>query len=178
MKFTHSLLTLAAAGAVSLSGADISKIADAKRWKPDESTVTQSGKAMVINMPVDHKAGQKDYPIGWPRLYLYKLNAAEKDWSKAKAVSFNIKLEFTGKSTKQPVFFQVRTQGAGEKKVLTHMLPLPALVNNKTTTVTLSLDKVKNLNNVVILGFNINESQYKHGENVKFTVSDFKLINK
>ena len=123
MKITRLLMALGAAGSVTLSAADLSKVADAKRWKPDECTVVQSGSAMVINMPVDHKAGQKDFPVGWPRLYLYKLN-------------------------------------------------------NKTTAVTVPLDKAKGLKNVVILGFNINEVQYKHGENVKFTVSDFKLINK
>lgn len=178
MKIARFLMALGAAGSVTLSAADLSKVTDSKRWKPDECTVVQSGSAMVINMPVDHKAGQKDFPIGWPRLYLYKLTPAEQDWSNAKAVSFNIKLEFTGTSAKQPIFFQVRTQESKTAKVVTNMLPLPALVNNKTTAVTLPLDKVKGLKNVVILGFNINEVQYKHGENVKFTVSDFKLINK
>ena len=28
------------------------------------------------------------------------------------------------------------------------------------------------------IGFNINESQYKHGDNFKFTVSNFKLVEK
>ena len=52
------------------------------------------------------------------------------------------------------------------------------MINNKEVTATIPLDKVANLNNVVTLGINISESQYKDGENVKFTVSDFKLIDK
>jgi hypothetical protein len=178
MNLFRTFLAVAAAGVFSLSAADLSNIASVKRWAPYECTVTQSGKALVINMPVDHKAGQKEYPVGWPRLYLYKLTAAEKDWSKAKAVSFKFQLEFKGTSAKQPIWFQVRTQGPKDAKPTVHSLQIPDVKNKTAATVTLSLDKVKNLDNVVILGFNISEDRYKHGENVKFTVSEFKLINK
>ncbi|MBQ9754761.1 MAG: hypothetical protein IJV93_08435 [Lentisphaeria bacterium] len=178
MKVFRTLVALAAAGSVSLSAADLTNVATAKRWNPAECTVVQAGKAMTVNMPIDHKAGEKKYPIGWPRLYLEKITPAEKDWSKAKAVSFKIKLEFTGKTAKYPVSFQVKTKGPKETKNATKFFTIPGLVNNKTVTAVLPLKDVKNLDNVVCLGFNISESQYKHGENLKFTVSDFKLINK
>ena len=40
------------------------------------------------------------------------------------------------------------------------------------------LAKIKHSDNVVALGFSISESHYKHGENLKFTVSDFTLTDK
>ena len=86
MKVFRTLVALAAAGSVSLSAADLANVTTAKRWNPAECTVVQAGKAMTVNMPIDHKAGEKKYPIGWPRLYLEKITPAEKDWSKAKAV--------------------------------------------------------------------------------------------
>ena len=178
MKFVLSLLTFAVSGVLTLSAADISNFSTAKRWSAAECTVTQNGNGMTVNMPIDHKAGEKNYPIGWPRLYLYKLTPAEKDWSKAKAISFKFHLEFTGTSTATPINFQIRTKGPQDKKAAGFFFELKEAVNKKTVTITLPLDKVKNLNNVVYHGFFISESKYKHGENLKFTVSDFKLINK
>ena len=178
MKMFRTLIALAAAGSITLSAADLANVATAKRWAPYECTVVQAGKAMTVNMPIDHKGGEKKYPVGWPRLYLEKLTPAEKDWSKAKALSFKIKLEFTGKTAKQPISFQVRTKGPKDTKNTTAVIDIPGLVNNKEITAVLDLSKVKNLDNVVCLGINISEVHYKHGENVKFTMSDFKLINK
>ena len=178
MKLFKTFFAVAAAGAVTLSAADLSRIATAKRWTPEECTVTQNGNAITVNMPVDHKAGEAKYPIGWPRLYLLKLDPAEKDWSKAKALSFKIKLEFTGKSVKQPITFQIKTQTPKDVKWKTTAISIPGLVNNKEVTAVLDISKIKDLDSVVCLGINIAEENYKHGENVKFTVSDFKLINK
>lgn len=179
MNFLRLISAVAAAGAVTLSAADLTKITEAKRWSPSECTVTQAEKGMTVNMPIDHKKGQyPKYLIGWPRLYLYKINAAEKDWSKAKSVSFKIKMEFTGTTQKQELTFRLYTQGPNDKKALTYTFPVPGLVNNKEVVASFPLDKVKSTENVVMLGFSISESRYKHGENLKFTVSDFTLTDK
>lgn len=178
MDLLRSFLTFAAVGTISLSAADLAQISTAKRWEAYECTAVQSGKGMTVNMPIDHKGGEKAYPIGWPRLYLRKMVPAEKDWSKAKALTFKFKLEFKGKTAKYPITFQIRTQASPKAKPLGHMMTIPGLINNKEVTVTLPLNKVKDLKNVLMLGINISESQYKHGENLKFTIRDFKLISK
>ena len=178
MNLFRTFFAVAAAGVLSLSAADLSKVTDVKRWSPYECTAVQAGKGVTVNMPVDHKAGQKEYPIGWPRLYLYKMTQAEKDWSKAKALTFQFKLEFTGTSARKPIYFQIRTRGPKDTKDTVHSMEIPGAKNNAAVTVTLPLDKVKNLNNVVTLGINIAEKDYNHGENVKVTISDLKLINK
>ena len=179
MNFLRLISAAAAAGAVTLSAADLSKVTEMKRWTAAECTVAQAGKGLEVNMPIDHLKGQyPKYPIGWPRLYLYKINAAEKDWSKAKSVSFKIKMEFTGTTQKQELTFRLYTQGPNDKKALTYTFPVSGLVNNKEVVATFPLDKIKSTENVVMLGFSISESRYKHGENLKFTVSDFTLTDK
>ena len=95
-----------------------------------------------------------------------------------KAISFDLKLEFTGKTAKYPISFHVFYKDAGKKRTPSVVTPIPALKNNTVNKVVIPLNKIKDLAAVCGIGFNISESQYKHGENLKFTVSNFKLINK
>ena len=178
MKMFRTLFAAAAAGAVTVSAADFSKIFEIKRWDPYECTVTAVEGGMTVNMPIDHKGGEKNYPIGWPRTYFQRLRPEEKDWSKAKAVSFKFKLEFTGTTQKFPVTFHVRTLAPGAKKVEGIAVLVPGIVNNKEVAVEIPLEKLKNPENVAFFGFSISESLYKHGEILKFTVRDMKLIEK
>ena len=176
MNFLRLISAAAAAGAVTLSAADLSKVTEMKRWTAAECTVAQAGKGLEVNMPIDHLKGQyPKYPIGWPRLYLYKITPQEKDWSKAKSISFKVKTEFTGKTQKLTLTFRVYTKGPEDKKEGTYIFNVPGMVNNKEITAKFDLAKIKHSDNVVALGFSISESHYKHGENLKFTVSDFQL---
>ena len=178
MKMFRTLFAAAAAGAVTVSAADFSKIFEIKRWDPYECTVTAVEGGMTVNMPIDHKGGEKNYPIGWPRIYLRKLQTQEKDWSKARAVSFKFKLEFTGTTQKFPVTFHIRTLAPGAKKAEGPGVPVPGIVNNKEVQVVIPMPKLKNPENISFFGFSISESQYKHGENLKFTIRDLKLVEK
>jgi hypothetical protein len=165
--------------AAALPAADISQAIDVKRWVIVESTAKTENNALLVNMPIDHKTGvQPKYLIGWPRLYLIRMQGREKDWSKAKAVSFDLKLEFTGKTAKFPITFHVFTKTPGAKKDTSVAATIPALKNNTVNKVVMPLDKVKDSAFIFGFGFSISESRYKHGENLKFTVSNFKLINK
>ena len=179
MKLFKTFFAVAAAGAISLSAADLSKFIDAKRWEKAECTIVTEGNALVVNMPVDHKAGQKDYPIGWPRIYLRKFFPQETDWSKAKAISFDLKPEFTGKSEKYPINFHFFWNVPNAKKMASCALVItPELKNNTVNKVVIPLTKAGDTSKMGGIGFNINESQYKHGDNFKFTVSNFKLVEK
>lgn len=178
MKLFRTLFAVAAASAVTLSAADFSKVVDAKRWQIAECTAKTEGKTLVVNMPVDHKSGQPKYLVGWPRLYLRKLLANEKNWSKAKAISFDLKLEFTGKSTKYPLTFHFFSWPEGAKRDQSVSVPLRNLKNNTVNKVVIPFPKKFQPAIASGFGFNISEGQYKHGENFKFTVSNFKLVNK
>ena len=98
--------------------------------------------------------------------------------SKAKAISFDLKLEFTGKTAKYPLTFHVFWQKPGDKKAQSVGIPVQALKNNAVNKVVVPLNKVGDLAAASGFGFNISEIQYKHGENFKFTVSNFKLVEK
>ena len=178
MNLFRTLTAIAMAGMISLSAADLSKVTEAKRWTPAECKAETVGNTLVVNMPVDHKTGEPKYPVGWPRIYLLKLLPGEINWSGAKAISFDFKLEFTGKTAQYPVVFHVFWKAPNTKKDPSVAIQMPPLKNNTVNKVVIPLTKVKNLSAVSGIGFNISEAKYKHGENVKFTVSNFKLINK
>lgn len=178
MNVFRTLTAIAAAGLMTLSAADLSKVIDAKRWTAAECKAATVGSSLVVNMPVDYKTGEPKYLVGWPRVYLYKLLPGETNWTNAKAISFDLKLEFTGKTAKYPISFHVFYKDAGKKRTPSVITPIPALKNNTVNKVVIPLNKIKDLAAVCGIGFNISESQYKHGENLKFTVSNFKLINK
>jgi len=173
--FLKSLFAVAAAGAfLCVQAADFSKIYEVKRWSPAECTMTNTtvaGKpAFIVNMPIDHKGGEKKYPIGWPRTYLEKMNANETDWKDASKLTFKIKLEFTGTTARYPIQFHVFSKGQ-KKSVPTNF----QLTNNAEKEYSVDLSRLPS-KEVYRIGFSISESNFKHGENFKFTVSDFKLV--
>ena len=178
MNLFRTLTAVAMTGLISLSAADLSKVTEAKRWTPAECKAETVGNALVVNMPVDHKTGEPKYPVGWPRIYLLKLLPGETNWSNAKAISFDLKLEFTGKTAQYPVSFHVFWKAPNTKKDPSAVMEMTSLKNNTVNKVVIPLTKVKNLSAVSGIGFNISEVKYKHGENMKFTVSNFKLVNK
>ena len=177
MKFFKTIFMLAVAGAVTLSAADFSKIVDTKRWSKFECTAVTADNALSVTLPIDHKGGQKEYPIGWPRLYLYKLLPAEMGWSNAKAISFDLKLEFQGKTAAFPMSFHFFWTDT-DKKSKSTAVAFPELKNNVVNKVVIPFDKVKNPAGVTGIGFSISERNFKHGETFKFTVSNFKLVEK
>lgn len=177
MKFVKTFLMLAAAGAVTLTAADFSKILNTGRWSKFECTAVTADNALTVTMPIDHKGGQKEYPIGWPRLYLYKLLPVETGWANAKAVSFDLKLEFTGKTAAYPMSFHFFWNDANKKSKST-AVAIPELKNNTVNKVVIPLGKVENPAAITGIGFSISERSYKHGETLKFTVSNFKLVEK
>jgi hypothetical protein len=180
MKLIRTLLLLVSAGAVTLSAADLSKFVEAKRWEIAECTAQTAGTALVVNMPIDHKGGQKEYPIGWPRLYMRKFLPAENNWSGAKAISFDLKLEFTGKTAAYPLTLHIFWRPKDARKNESTSVRCPVLKNNAVNKVVIPFSSLKGFDPAVVcgLGFNISESQFKHGENFKFTVSNFKLVTK
>ena len=180
MKFVKTFLMLAAAGAVTLSAADFFKILNTGRWSKFECTAVTADNALTVTMPIDHKGGQKEYPIGWPRLYMRKFLPAENNWSGAKAISFDLKLEFTGKTAAYPLTFHIFWRPKDAKKNESTSVRCPVLKNNAVNKVVIPFSSLKGFDPAVVcgLGFNISESQFKHGENFKFTVSNFKLVEK
>ena len=76
--------------------------------RPD-ATHAREGRAMHYHIDVNHKTGQPDYPIGWPRTYLSMPEDA-RDWRKWDFVEFWLYADTSRKSLPNtPLGFIVRS---------------------------------------------------------------------
>lgn len=151
-------------------------LADPKRWAPEECetsvaphTVWQQP-ALRLRIPVDFSAGEKQYPIGWPRMYL-NLKADEQDWKGYDRFEFQLFTETARTSLpKRPLNFHLY-DAQGQRKMIT--LDLAAIGAWKTFS--LNLSDLGLPGRVTRLGFNINESDYNDKDVVDFHLGGFRL---
>ena len=179
------LLTLAAsaslwAGTV-VEGPDevlyLDGVASPKRWGPSEATVTASKEladghpTVRLHIPVDHHGGEAKYPIGWPRMYL-DLQAGEKDWSAFERFEF---LAHTAMS-----------RDALPRKIINLQIQCPDRQRNNNRNleeirlgewvrISVPIREIRNVGDVARLGFNINDSDYRHGDVLDFRFGGFRL---
>ena len=173
---------LAAGPKVVRDGADevlyLDDLANPKRWGPAECTLAVSKQrppsgrgALHVHIPVDHHAGEKNYPIGWPRLYL-NLTGDEKPWTDFERFEFMVHATMTReKPPKQVLNLQVQCPD----RQRTYRQNLPEIRLGQWVRVSVPLREVKNVADVARLGFNISESDYRHGEKLDFRFGAFRL---
>lgn len=150
------------------------------RWGPSECTVTVSktrkadGRpTLQIDMPVDHHGGEKRYPIGWPRLYAKLRKPAETQWDAFERFEF---LFYATMSRAKPPT-QVGTfhiQCPDRRHATYHRFRKIKL--NEWIRVSVPVAKIKSLQNLKTIGFNISESNYKHGDKLRFYLGGFRLV--
>ena len=152
-------------------------LADPKRWAPAECETSVSSHtawehpAVRMHIPVDFKAGEKAYPIGWPRMYL-NLKTDEQDWQAYDRFEFQLFTETTRASLpKHPLTFHVYN-AQGQQKLFP--LDLAAIGASKTFTVNVS--DLGLPGNIARLGFNINESDYADKDVIDFHLGGFRLV--
>ena len=151
-------------------------LAGPKRWSPAECEVTVSPHrawehpVACMRIPVDFHAGEKAYPIGWPRMYL-SLDANEQGWFEYDRFEFQLYTESSRERLPaRPVTFHLYdTQG--QKKLI--VLEQAALKEWRTVSVNLS--DLGLAGPVARLGFNINESDYSDKDWIAFHVGGFRL---
>lgn len=151
-------------------------LADPKRWSPDECELSPSTHAfdglpgLRMRIPVDFHAGEKQYPVGWPRMYL-ALKPDEQGWSDYDRLEFRIFTESTRAALPQrPLIFHLY-DAQGQKKLVT--MDLAAVGADRAFSLNLS---DLGLNGPVVrLGFNINEADYCDKDLVDFHLGGFRL---
>jgi len=149
---------------------------DPKRWAPDECETSASPHtvwqhpALRLRIPVDFSAGEKQYPIGWPRMYL-NLTADEQDWDGYDRFEFQLFTETARTSLpKRPLILHLYN-GQGQRKLIT--LDLAAIGAWKTFS--LNLSDLGMPGHIARLGFNINESDYADKDVIDFHLGGFRL---
>jgi hypothetical protein len=151
-------------------------LADPKRWDPAECELAVSphtawGRpALRMRIPVDFHAGEKQYPIGWPRMYL-NLKPEEQGWRAYDRLEFQLFAESSRTSLpKRPLNFHLY-DAQGQKKLIS----LDRAAIGTWRTFTLNLSDLGVTGEVARLGFNINEADYADKDVVAFHFGGFRL---
>jgi len=149
---------------------------DPKRWGPAECETTLSSRkawdqpVVRMHIPVDYHAGEKQYPIGWPRMYL-NLQPAEQGWQEYDRLEFQLFTESSRTNLpSRPLNFHLYN-AQGQKKLIN--LDMAAV--GKCSTFTLNISDIGLTGEITRLGFNINESDYNDQDQITFHIGGFRL---
>lgn len=149
---------------------------DPKRWSPAECELSVSPRtawehpALRMHIPVDFNAGEKAYPIGWPRMYL-SLKPDEQGWQDFDRFEFQLFTESSRTSLpKRPLIFHLYN-AQGQSKLIT----LDQAAIGVCTNFAVNLSDLGLSGPVVRLGVNINESDYADKDLLDFHFGGFRL---
>ncbi|HNX33568.1 MAG TPA: hypothetical protein PKM57_03005 [Kiritimatiellia bacterium] len=147
-----------------------------KRWSPAECETSVSTSkvwehpAICMHIPVDFNEGEKQYPIGWPRMYL-NLQPDEQGWRDYDRFEFQIFTETSRTNLPQhPLVFHLY-DAQGQKK----LVALDFVAIGAWKTFSINLSDVGLPGDVTRLGFNINESDYCDKDMIDFHCGGFRL---
>ncbi len=148
------------------------------RWGPAECTVEQSKElkadgrpTLHLHIPVDHLGGEKAYPIGWPRVYA-DLKEEEKGWTDFERLEFMAYATMSReKAPRQALSFQVLCP---DRQNAFHRT-LSEIQLGQWVRLSIPIRALKSAKDATRLGFNISESDYKHGDKLDFYLGAFRL---
>ena len=153
-------------------------LADPNRWGPSECMVSASkdlkagGRPTLhMHIPVDHKGGEANYPIGWPRAYL-KLADDEKHWGDFERFEFLLHATMTRPT---PPRKALNLQIICPDRPRTTQRNLEELRLGQWVKVSVPIREIANVGETARLGLNISESDYRHGEQLDFRLGAFRL---
>jgi hypothetical protein len=152
---------------------------DVSPWAVAEATVTadtahvkQGETAMHLAIPVDHHAGQPDYPIGWPRTYRDFTEPWEQDWSSFEFFSFWIYCATSREALPQtPLGLILYTPD----KPRQHNRTIAELAKDNWVHIVIPLNQIPRHERVTRIQFYISESGYSHGDTLDIYVDDIAL---
>jgi hypothetical protein len=143
-------------------------------WQAVEATmsdVTVDGEpAILFRVPVDWYGGEKDYPIGWPRLQT-DLTGERSDWSSWE-LRLRVRVTTEGEPLPRiPIGLTVSAKGSAQWEKDVEGLP-----TDQWTDVFFDLSQVPGREAVQSIGLYISEDNYRHGMTVSFLISELALI--
>lgn len=158
----------------------LDSLADPGRWGPAECSVEAAKKlkangrpTLHMHIPVDHHAGEKKYPIGWPRMYTNLKEPDETEWAAFERFEFLVHATMSRpERPKQVLNFQIHCP---DKQNAMHR-NLDEIRLGQWVRVAIPIRTIKDVEQVARLGFNISESDYKHGDVLDFRIGAFRLV--
>ena len=140
------------------------------RVEASETLKARGAPTVRVHIPIDFHAGEKKYPIGWPR-FNRVLSGAEGNWKGFERFEFLIYTKLSRpKLPGVPLSFTARGVGGGYRQVLTK------LRLNRWTGISIPVQAVKDKLPMERLYFNISESRYKHGDKLDFYLGGWRLV--
>lgn len=148
-----------------------------KVWSTAESEVaaetnrTPAAPALRWHINVDHYGGEPKYPIGWPRVSR-AFKGDERDWSGFDYLEFRVRADSTRqKLPATPVTLQLRMDVAEG----TWSRPLTELKKGEWVKFAFPLGDLPKPEAVNQIMFSISDSNYRHQDEVTFTIADLAL---
>ena len=177
---TAAVLTLSAAPAEKTQTLPLAPLAVPQRWSPSESTVTLAGEkfsgqpVLKWAVKVDHFSGERNYPVGWPRMYFqtfHRKPALLSDWREWDHLEFDIRMTLADDPANKtcPLTLMIATPANRLA------LPLRKWHDGKLHSVKVPVDQLKMPQKITSFGFSIAESNYKHGAKLTVWAGNFRL---
>ena len=160
----------------------IDNMEDVSDWyyaKEEDSKLTTStqhvkeGKSsLLFATHINHKGGEKKYPIGWPRMGKTLTKTKMTDWSDYNFFECWIYTE-TSRDALPATPFTVAFSHTGHRN--TTPFRLHELKKDEWVKIVIPISRLKDPKDVQRIQFHISESDYKHDDRVDFTIDDMVL---
>ena len=139
-----------------------------------EINCPDGGKTLLMTVPVDYAAGQKGYPIGWPRMYFQKLKAEDADWSRWDSFEFMIMVKVSRPELRRPV---CSLDIGSRPKQWNKQIKLNAQGEWLRVTVPVSELKTKGVpvEKIPSIGISVAESDYADKDVIELLAGGFRL---
>lgn len=152
---------------------------DAAAWNPAEANVAvdmqhakHGDSALRLHIDVNWETGEKNYPVGWPRMNR-RFPPALQDWSDWDYLDFSIYVTSSRESL-PTIPLGVGLYGAGNKA--DYNRSLTELKLNQWTDYRLPLSALPSLNPRTGIQFFIAESNYRDGDKLDFWIDNISLV--
>ena len=154
--------------------------ASAKGWSPAESTVEVSTARVKVgpvalhwHVTVDYYAGEKNYPIGWPRFGRAIPEGPQRDWSAWDYLHAWIYTDTTRAALpKEAVGLGIQAPD----KATTFHRPLAELKKGEWVEITVPVSALPQPGDVRNIQFHIGEANYKHADQLDLFIDDLALL--
>lgn len=178
---TAAFLASSAFAAERIEKLYLDSITNPKRWSPAESSVVLdsvkfSGRPVLKwTAPIDHYAGEKRYPVGWPRTYLTKLTSVKPplpvNWSEWDFFEFDVTMKLEGNPENKvcPVTFTIASSRPA------YSYAMRKLHDGKRHSIKVPIARITSPRKIIRMGFAIAESNYKHGAKLTVCAGNFRL---
>ena len=148
-------------------------------WAPAEAEARKVDNvnghpALTFHIDVDHHAGEPQYPIGWPRMYMRKPN--DIPWKKYDKLEFKVHTKISPATSSIPsTAFTMKFTGTPKKSV---EIPFGTknLKLNEWVQFSMPLSKIEEITSFGSSGFYICEAHYKDKDVLDFTFAEIRLV--